>query len=88
MLRSYSIKDEKSSSFNTPFFALSDGVAIRQFMDLCNDAQSLVFKHPEDFSLWFLGTFDEVSGELKATERKHLIDATAFVADGVNNGAN
>lgn len=88
MLRVYSIKDEKSLSFNTPFFALSDGVAIRNFMDLANDVQTLVCKHPEDFSLWLIGIFDETSGELSPVERKHLIDASAFVADrGIDSGA-
>lgn len=87
MLRAYSIKDEKSLSFNTPFFALSDGVAIRNFSDLVHDQQSLVARHPEDFSLWLIACFDETEGTLIPVERKHLIDASAFVAENGINGA-
>lgn len=89
MLRVYSIKDEKSLSFNTPFFCVSDGVAVRQFTDLVNDEKSLVYKHPEDFSLWLVGVFDDQKGIFEPTERKHLLDASTIVhasygVDGAN----
>lgn len=64
MLRAYSIFDKKSSSYNTPFFALNDDVAQRSFDDLIRDKRTLVGQHPEDFSLFCVGTFGQESGEL------------------------
>ena len=47
----YSIYDKVAGVFNTPFFQLNDGVAIRSFMDLVRDEKSTVSRHPEDYEL-------------------------------------
>ncbi len=64
----YSVFDVKSGIFNTPFFQINDNVARRSFMDLVNDPQSLLYKHPEDFTLWRLGEFDDQLGDFEETE--------------------
>jgi hypothetical protein len=66
MLRAYSIFDKKSASFNTPFFAINDEVARRSFDDLIRDKRTLVAQHPEDFGLFYIGLFDQETGELTA----------------------
>lgn len=55
----YSIFDVKADVYNVPFFAPTNGVAIRQFSDLANDAQSSIARHPEDFKLCCVGEFDD-----------------------------
>lgn len=62
--------DAKAEAYMTPFFAQTVGAAMRGLSDLVNDigpqkgeAPSL---HPEDFSLWRLGTWwDEGKIELE-----------------------
>lgn len=64
----YSIFDVKAGVFNTPFFQVNDQVAKRAFSDLVNDPQSMLFKHPEDFTLWRLGEFDDQLGDFEETK--------------------
>lgn len=85
LLRIYSIRDEKSLSYGTPFFQSTDGLALRAFADLVNDPKSIISKHPEDFSIWFIGTFDDEAAQIVTeSERKHLADAIAYKAVDVS----
>lgn len=79
MLRAYSIFDKKSTSFNTPFFGLNDEVAMRSFDDLIRDKRTLVGQHPEDFGLFYIGLFEQESGELTAAAggAVHVCDGMA-----------
>lgn len=63
-MKLYSIFDAKANTFCAPFECVSNGVAIRQLMDLVSDAKTTVSKYPEDFSLYFVGDFDTDSGAL------------------------
>ena len=60
----FAIYDEKSCSFSVPFSAVNSMVAYRQFLDLALDSRSTVFAHPEDFSLYCIGSFDDCSASL------------------------
>jgi len=48
------------------FFFPEIGQAVRHFSDATQDPQSIVSKHPEDFTLFFCAEFDVSSGILKA----------------------
>lgn len=78
MLRAYTIYDKKSNSYNTPFFALTDEIALRSFDDLIRDKRSVVGQHPEDFSLFFICVFDELTG--RCTEEP---SGLVLVCDGM-----
>lgn len=61
-----SVKDEKAGMFARPFVLQSVAVAIRSFQDEVNrkDDNNLMYSHPNDFALFQVGEFDEVSGAL------------------------
>jgi hypothetical protein len=81
-LKIYTIYDDKACSFLTPFFAVNDSVALRQFSDLVNDSQSLVFKHSSDFALYSCGSFDMLSGLLiPLTSPESIVRASSLVSD-------
>ncbi len=63
-MKLYSIFDAKANTYCAPFECVSNGVAIRQLMDLVSDAKTTVSKYPEDFSLYFVGDFDTDNGSL------------------------
>lgn len=74
---SFSIYDHKAECFNTPFFQPAEGLASRMFMDLVHDGNSTVCKHPEDFTLYKVGTFNDNSGKLESEATpKFIIKAT------------
>ena len=58
-LRMYSVYDSKAECFGTPFFMGSRGLAVRAFTDLVNDVKSSINRHPEDYTLFEIGSFDD-----------------------------
>lgn len=60
----YSIFDSKTKAFGTPFFQLNEEVAYRTSASLLTDGDSTVRKHPEDFSLFKVGEFDDDQGKI------------------------
>ena len=56
--------DSAAQMFGRPFFVQSTGMAVRSFGDEIkrNDPQNDLFKHPEDFTLYHLGSFDDSMG--------------------------
>ena len=63
-MKLYSIFDAKANTFCAPFVCVSNGVAVRQLMDLVQDEKTTISKYPEDFSLYFIGDFADDSGML------------------------
>ncbi|AXH78155.1 MAG: nonstructural protein [Microviridae sp.] len=63
-IKVFSIMDVKAQVYSNPFFMPHTGMATRAFADLVNDGQSNVSKHPGDFTLYQIGTFDDVTGKL------------------------
>ncbi len=59
-----SIHDAAAQAYMTPMFFQSRGQAIRSFSDAVNDGKSDFWKHPEDYTLFHLGTFDLRTGML------------------------
>lgn len=58
----YSLFDLKAAVYGTPFFMPNDGMAIRALIDLVSERGSMVGKHPEDFTLYRLGNFEDNGG--------------------------
>lgn len=57
----YAIKDAKST-YMAPTADLNDACAIRNFEHAVRQPNSLLASHPNDYSLFKVGTFDNVSG--------------------------
>jgi len=60
-----SIFDQATQAYSRPVFVQSTGVAIRSFSDEVNrdDPNNEMKRHPSDFALFFIGTFDDSTGE-------------------------
>lgn len=61
-----SVFDSCAQVFGTPMFFRSKGEALRSWDEECNRAESVVAKHPEDFSLMEIGTYDDSTGMFEA----------------------
>ena len=57
----YPIYDSAAQAHLSPMFFHNDGIAIRWFSDGINneDKQNNLFNHPEHFTLFKVGTFDD-----------------------------
>lgn len=78
VLKAFSIFDIKAEVFSPPFFMTTHGEAIRAFKDLANDPNTTVGRHPSDFRLMCIGTFDNCSGKFEAAELASLGFATDY----------
>lgn len=76
----YAILDAKISDFHMAIFDIEHGGAMRQFSDAVNDEKTKWNRHPEDYSLWFVGTFDTTKGMLEGTIPQNLVNATAVMS--------
>lgn len=75
-LKIFSIRDQKSDVFNTPFFKKTVGEAERDFRTLVNDGKSMVNQYPDDFDLYWVGEYDDSTGQLKALDTpQHVLKA-------------
>ena len=57
----YSIYDSKAEVHTLPFFQPREAQAIRQFSDWCNDPKHTFGLHPEDYTLFYSGEYDDES---------------------------
>lgn len=63
-LKLFAVMDKKVASYQNPFFALANGQAMRSFGDSVQAKDSPLSMHPEDYELYHIGDFDQISGEL------------------------
>lgn len=60
----FSVYDNKAMTYSNPFYSLNIPTAIRDFTSACRDVSLDLHKYPEDFTLQYLGTFDDANGKL------------------------
>ena len=79
-LNVYTVYDVASGAYMRPFFMQSDGQALRSFGDIVGDADHEIGKHPEDYSLFRIGTFDDNKGKLGEESPECLATALEVLA--------
>ncbi len=76
----FSIYDSKAESFSNPVYLSSTGLAVRTFSDSVQDPDSQFAKHPADYTLFELGTYDDQTAEFKLLPTpKSLFIAIEFI---------
>lgn len=66
------IRDSAAKAFLRPFCVNAVGMAIRDFSDAVNDEKSGFHRHPEDYELFEIGSYDEESGIVGACQARSL----------------
>lgn len=64
----FAVKDSKAAAFALPFFLPRMELAIRSFKDAVGDPKHEMHRHPEDYSLWCLGEYDDEKGAMQPVE--------------------
>lgn len=77
VLAAVAVLDIKGGFFSPPMFVRSKGEAIRSFLDACADNNTTLSKHPTDYQLFLLGSFDDHSGMLVSQVPEMLIAGEA-----------
>jgi len=61
----FAIHDSKVNVYMAPpFFSPTSGSALRHFIDLAQDEKTSIAKHPEDYTLFEIGEYDDQNGQL------------------------
>lgn len=80
IVKCYAVLDAKISDFHLAIFDIKDDGAIRQFNDAVNDTKTKWNRHPEDYSLWYVGEFDTSKGTMEGHIPNNLVNATALLS--------
>ncbi len=83
-LNIYTIFDTASGLYLRPFFNTSDGAALRAFSDIATDPDHEVGKHPEDYSLFRIGIYDDNTAVLTAENRDCIATGLELVSAARN----
>lgn len=75
----YSVKDNQVDSYAAPFTSPTNGSALRAFADHVNDPGSMANKHPQDFALYHLGTFNDQEGTIIANMPQRIGTAAEYL---------
>lgn len=75
----YGIFDDKAAAYSNPFFMIHHGQALRAFGDVVQDPNSSIHRHPSDFHLYYIGDFDNESGQFTSFEPQFLGHAVDFL---------
>lgn len=67
----FTIHDAKAAAYLPPFILPNAEMAKRIFTDCVNSEDHQFAKHPEDYTLFRLGTFDDNSAQYMLTEGIH-----------------
>ncbi len=60
----YAIFDTCAGIYEKPFFSTTDDMVKREFQDIATAGEHPIAKHPEHYSLWRLGNFDNLTGKI------------------------
>jgi hypothetical protein len=61
--------DNVAQAYKDPFYPPTTGVALREFQDAVNDPNNgHLYKHPQDFDLYVIGSWDEQTGKMTVNE--------------------
>nr|QJB19818.1 MAG: nonstructural protein [Microvirus sp.] len=78
-LKMYSIRDAKAEAYNPPFYKKTHGEAERDFTELTKTPDSMVCKYPEDYDLYFCGTYDDQTGLVESLKTpQHIVKAATL----------
>lgn len=84
ILKVYAIHDHAAGAYMVPHFMASHGLMNRAFSDAINDPQSNLHKHPDDYRLYYIGTYDDATGTLTPVKPELLSRGTDFITHKEN----
>lgn len=73
------VRDQKAVQFTQPVTSPNKAMALRSWQDELNNPKHADLdqvKHPEDFTLWYLGEYDSDTGEITPNKPEQLAVAS------------
>lgn len=67
-LKIVAVRDNAIGAFGNPIFVRARGEAMRSFVDEVNNKDSAMNRHPKDYDLFEIGSFDTEHGRITSLE--------------------
>lgn len=77
--RIFTVHDNAIDAFLRPFFAITSGEAERIFTDTINDVSSPFNRHPADYTLFEVGTYDDATAIIVSDSPRSIGNALTFL---------
>ncbi len=78
----FTVLDTKAMAYLPPFFLPNEAVAKRVFGDMATDITHQFGKHPEDFTLYKLGEFEDCTAEIFQDKKAPVLVTTGLMIKG------
>ncbi len=75
----FTVLDTKAMAYLPPFFLPNEAVAKRVFGDMATDQTHQFGKHPEDFSMYYLGEFEDMTSVVEIDKKAPVLIATGLM---------
>lgn len=75
IIKYFAIRDLKSAAYMQLFPSQSFGTAERDFANTVNNQDSMISKYPEDFELFYVGDFNDETGDFNTSSPQHVASA-------------
>lgn len=75
------VYDSAMEAYGRPIFTASQGVALRSFKEEIVNPESQMSRHPEDYSLWYLGEYNETDGSFRSSKPSLIISGQVAYTD-------
>lgn len=69
----YSVYDTAALAYTLPWYLHRREQAIRTFSNMCKDPEHQYNKNPEDFTLYYLGEYDDENGNIEMMDRPEAL---------------
>ncbi len=79
-LKIFTVYDTKAMAYLPPFFLPNELMAKRVFGDMADDVTHQFGKHPEDYSLYEMGNFDDANAKFEISEKAPVLIITGLMA--------
>ena len=83
-LQLFTIYDTKSETYFQPFAMMNKAMGLRQFADMANDKDTNISKHPEDYTLYHLGSWSDQDAKYTTIDKKLIASAIENVISFTN----
>lgn len=82
----FSIFDNKTNAFAPPFIHTNEATAIRAIQGTIQERpQDMMSKNPQDFELYYMGTFDDNNGKYQVVNPKSVGNIKIMLAPKEDN---
>lgn len=77
----YTVFDTKAEIYLPPIYYKATGEALRAFSDTVNSSDHAFHKHPEDYCLFEIGTYDDQNAGIETITPKSLGLAIEYITE-------